>query len=336
VRREEQITALRGREADLARGIDETRQRLDVLRGETARVEDHLVVATQALAETEKRQQEVATLLENTRRGHEGLVARATEEARRLKDERAALELQITDLRREAQQQADEAGGRIKRLAEQSGALEQRCGELRVELDELITRGEGARRELADLDAQTAEAREASELAMAQSRKAREALVQARKELSDHELLSRETQRRLEAAEQKRRTEIEERLELEARTRNARLAAEDQLRTAKERHANAQKAHAEATERINKEREESQARVKQAGDMMAAALAAQRQLSDKAIEDRRKAQGELDDSARQLEESERASRDVFEGIRRAQAAQKDAGAGGEVEIPDSM
>src|SRR5262249_23321797 len=218
-RHEEQIAALRAREGDLGRAVDETRQRLDLLRGDTAPADAHLVVATQQLAESEKRQQEVAVLLDNTRRAHEGLVARATDEARRMKDERAGLELQITDLRREAQQQADEAGARIKRLAEQSMALEQRCGELRAELDELITRGEPARRELADLDAQSAEAREASEQAIGQTRKAREALVAARKELSDHELLSRETQRRLEAAEQKRRQEIEERLELEARTR---------------------------------------------------------------------------------------------------------------------
>jgi hypothetical protein len=108
------------------------------------------------------------------------------------------------------------------------------------------------------------------------------------------------------------------------------------LRTAKERLTIAQKLQAEILERINRERDENQARVKQAGDMMAAALAAQRQSSDKSIEDRHKAQAEMDEAARGLEEIERTSRDVFEGIRRTQAAQREAGAGGEVEIPDGM
>jgi hypothetical protein len=70
-------------------------------------------------------------------------------------------------------------------------------------------------------------------------------------------------------------------------------------------------------------------------DMMAAALASQRQASDRAIEERRKAQQELDESARKLEEAERLAREIYEGLRKLE---KGSGAQdkGDVEIPDSM
>ncbi|HZM01285.1 MAG TPA: hypothetical protein VFD43_13645, partial [Planctomycetota bacterium] len=76
-----------------------------------------------------------------------------------------------------------------------------------------------------------------------------------------------------------------------------------------------------------------QGKVKAAGDMMAAALAAQRQASDRAIEERRKAQAELDESTRQMEEMEKIAREIYEGIRKLE---KGSGVREGLEIPDSM
>jgi len=143
--------------------------------------------------------------------------------------------------------------------------------------------------------------------------------------------------RRLEAAEGRRREQIEERLAFEARTREKRIEAEDQLRVAKERLHHAEQAQHGILDQINLQREDAQSAVKDAGDMMARALASQRQASDEAIEQRKAVQRELEESQRQLEAIEREARQVFEEIRRAESADVgDGEAEDEVEIPDSM
>jgi predicted nucleic acid-binding Zn-ribbon protein len=70
--------------------------------------------------------------------------------------------------------------------------------------------------------------------------------------------------------------------------------------------------------------------------MMAAALAGQRQASDRAIEERRKAQAELDESTRAMEEMEKVAREIYEGIRRLEKGSGVPSAKEGLEIPDSM
>ena len=83
------------------------------------RIGINVVVATEQLSETETRQKEVGALIDTTRRAHEDLVARASEEGRRLKDERDTLARQLAELKEHTRETAEESAARIKRLAEQ-------------------------------------------------------------------------------------------------------------------------------------------------------------------------------------------------------------------------
>ena len=64
---------------ELTSELEAKRDHLETVREEVKRVEDHLVVATEQLGETETRQKEVSALIDTTRRAHEDLVQRARE-----------------------------------------------------------------------------------------------------------------------------------------------------------------------------------------------------------------------------------------------------------------